>query len=677
MHSLTNYRPSRLSVAMRRISASSWGRCLGTTALVVAMTAVLISACGNDSSPSQSGSPDASPEAGPIPDAGGPQVDAQPDQGAPLPDAGVASPQAGGLPTAIALVDHWAYITVGPRLTIWDVTAPSAPSLRGQTPPFDSILDGVAVAGTFAYVSEATTEGDGQVHVVDIKDPAAPTEVASFHLGPSTTPEPAHGMAIIGKQLFVGGDTAIWVFDLTDPRAPAPVKSVKGGAEHLRLLGKRLYYWGRSFTGDVYLGALDTSADLAKIGSASYAGGLGADVADGDLVIVTSGVGTQVFDASNPSSPGALFNSETQSRTLTSLGRTAWVPAWDGLHMLDLSDPKHISDTGPVAMPSEGINDVAALGNVLGVVTDRGRLLTVDVSDPRAPVSKAVVDISLCGDCVGVHAAAGNLFIGAGSGGLRTGRVSDLTFLGSAYPGTQLDFEGVAVEGNVAYVADWYGGGLRTYDVSDPARPKQIGQLAGGNFHAVVYANGRVYLGQRTNGGVLAVIDVADPAHPTLLGSIETKGTWAITLRNSLAFVADDGGMTIFDVSNPASMTMVGQYACGAARSVALSGNIAALACGDGFHFVDVSNLAAPLKKSVWAPKWPGSSAAVAASGTRMYLGHSEGVTVADLTDPSAPKVIEQWRTSYEVGALTLSAPDQLIAACRSGGVYKWSLTPK
>ncbi|WP_394849593.1 hypothetical protein LZC95_19350 [Pendulispora brunnea] len=641
------------------------------------MTAVLVFACGNDPSPSQPETPNASPEAGPRQDAGGPQTDAQPDHVSPPPSAGIARPQAGGEPTAIALFDHWAYITVGPRMMIWDVTKPSAPSLRGETAPFASILHSVAVEGTFAYVSEATPEGDGQVRVIDVHDPAAPAEVSSFHLGPSTTPEPARGMAIVGKQLFVGGDAAIWVFDLTNPGTPAPVKSIQGGAEHLRLVGNRLYYWRRDITGDLALGALDTTANLANLGQARYLNALGADVADGDLVIVT-GDGTRVFDARNPASPGSpLFQSGTQSRTLAARGRTAWVPGWDGLHVLDLSDPKKISDTGPTTMPSEGINDVAISGNALGVVTDRGRLLTVDVSQPRAPVSKAVVDISLCGSCTSVHAAAGNLFIGAGSAGLRTGRVSDLSFLGSAYPGTALDFEQVVVQGNIAYVADWYGGGLRIYDVSDAARPKQLGQLQGGNFHAVAYSNGRVYLGQRTNGGLLAVIDVADPAHPTVLGSVETEGTWDITLRNSLAFVADDGGLKIFDVSNPASIKNVGQYACSYARSVALSGNIAALACTDGFHFVDVLQPSQIVKKSVWAPKWPGSSAAVAALGARMYLGHGGGVTVVDVTDAASPKVLDAWPTSYDVRSLTLSAPDQLIAACAIGGVYRWSLPSK
>ncbi|WP_394835943.1 hypothetical protein LVJ94_03430 [Pendulispora rubella] len=679
MHSRRNYRPSRPPGAVRR---SSWVGGLAALTFVASVQAVLLPACGSDSSPSQPGNPDASRDAAPSQDGGGPPADSgQPDQASPLPDAGVARPHAGGVPTAIALVDHWAYITIGPRLTIWDVSAPSAPSLRGETPPFAAILNGVAVAGTFAYVSEATTEGDGLVRVIDVKDPATPTEVSSFHLGPSTTPEGAHGVTVIGKQLIIGGDTALWVFDLTDPRAPAPIRSIQGQAEHFRLLGKRLYYWSRTFTGGVYLGALDTSADLADLGAGFYTGALGADVAAGDLVIVTSGIGTQVFDAKNPSSPGSpLFESETQSRTLAALGPAAWVPAWDGLHVLDLSNPKSISDTGPIAMPSEGIRDAAILGNVLGVVTDRGKLLTIDVTEPRAPVSKAVVDISLCSECIGVQAAAGNLFLGAGSGGLRTGTVSDLKFLGSAYPGTLLapvDFEGIAVEGNIAYVADWYGGGLRIYDVSDPTHPKQISQLAGGNYHAVAYAGGRVYLGQRTNGGVITVIDVSDPTHPTPLGSIETDQTWAITLRGSLAFETDNGGLTIFDVSNPASITTVGRYACPYGQGVALSGNMAAVACTDGFHFVDVSNPATPVKKSTWAPKWPGSSAAVAASGTRMYLGHSEGVTVVDLADPTAPKVLDRWRTSYDVRSLTLSAPDQLIATCGSGGVYKWSLSPK
>jgi hypothetical protein len=489
-------------------------------------------------------------------------------------------------------------------------------------------------------------------------------------------------VAVIGQQLFVGGDNSIGVFDLTKPAAPALVQTFTGsGATHFRLVGTRLYYWAPTFTGDLWVGALDTTANLADLGGFTATGGLGADVAAGNLVIATSGAGTQVYDATNPKSPVSLFSNQTQSRTVAAGGSVAWVPAWDGLHVLDLSNPKSISDSGPIAMPSEGVNDVAVLGNVLGVVTDRGKLLDIDVTQPHAPVSKAVVDISVCADCIGVQAAGGDLFLGAGSAGLRTASLPDLTELGSAYPyvypKTQLDFEGIAVAANIAYVADWYYGGLRIYDVSNPATPKQISQLSGGNASSIAYAGGRVYLGQNTNGGVLAVVDVSDPTHPAPLGSIKSTGVMAVDVHLPLAFVADSGGgLKIYDVSNPASIQTVGQYSgCSYAQSVAVSGNVAALACINGFQFVDVSNPAAPVKKGMWAPPSPSSAAAVAASGARVYLGHAGGVAVVDVTDPTAPAVLDQRPTSFAVRKVTLPAPGHVIASCGQGGVYQWDFS--
>src|SRR5439155_15001259 len=118
-----------------------------------------------------------------------------------------------------------------------------------------------------------------------------------------------------------------------------------------------------------------------------------------------------------------------------------------------------------------------------------------DVSQRLATGSKAVVAASLCDDCLSVRAGSNQLFIGAGSGGLRTGSLDKLTGLGRGYPGTQLDFEEVVVDGHYAYAADWFFG-LRIFDVSDPAAPKVVGALGLGPVGAIVVVDGRAYLGQ-------------------------------------------------------------------------------------------------------------------------------------------------------------------------------------
>jgi hypothetical protein len=338
-------------------------------------------------------------------------------------------------------------------------------------------------------------------------------------------------------------------------------------------------------------------------------------------------------------------------------------------------------------MPSEGVNDVAVLGNLLGVITDRGKLLAVDVSQPLAPVFKAVVDVSLCADCVGVSTTGSGLVIGASAAGLRTASLPDLKELGSDYPNsltTPLDYEQLVVSGNIAYVADWYYG-LRIYDVSNPAKPTELGKLGGGvvgpYFLAIAYSAGRVYLGKRTNGGQLAVVDVSDPNHPTLLGSITTDGTLGLAVRGSLVYVADaasgtKGGLKIFDVSNPASIKLVGVYTqCTLAQSVAVAGRVAVVGCSDGYHFVDVFFPNAMVQRAKWAPKSPGSGAAVSISGTRAYLGHADGVTVVDFTDPLTPKVLDQKPTSFEVRNISQSSPDHVIAASGYGGVYQWDFS--
>src|SRR5439155_10826714 len=124
------------------------------------------------------------PDMGRVPDVdmGGGSPGA-PDLGGPPPPPAPGIEQSGGTPSALAIVDHTAYLTVGPRLTIWDVTTPSAPTLRGQTEPLDGILNSVAVAGGIAYVGEPRSGVDSQLRVIDVADGTHPSIVATIALG--------------------------------------------------------------------------------------------------------------------------------------------------------------------------------------------------------------------------------------------------------------------------------------------------------------------------------------------------------------------------------------------------------------------------------------------------------------------------------------------------------------
>ena len=120
--------------------------------------------------------------------------------------------------------------------------------------------------------------------------------------------------------------------------------------------------------------------------------------------------------------------------------------------------------------------------------------------------------------------------------------------------------------------------GLRVYDISVPAAPREIGFCAvdGIGLHRIWWVGGRyAYASAHFDGysdHILAVFDLADPTAPKLVSRTALPGMhravgetpawkpgkrWALhhaIVANNLAYGAwRDGGLTIHDVSDPAA----------------------------------------------------------------------------------------------------------------------------
>ena len=178
---------------------------------------------------------------------------------------------------------------------------------------------------------------------------------------------------------------------------------------------------------------------------------------------------------------------------------------FDGLRIIDVSDPVHPSevgfyDTGNMA------NGVFVSGSYAYVANGYGGLHIIDVFDPAHPLKV---------------------------GSFNTG--------GEAY--------GVFVSGSYAYVAD-YGDGLRIINVSNAAHPSQVGFYNTESYAYGVFVSGSyAYIADRYGG--LRVIDVSDPAYPSEVGFYDTGDeARCIFVSGSYAYVADQSdGLYILDVS--------------------------------------------------------------------------------------------------------------------------------
>ena len=113
---------------------------------------------------------------------------------------------------AIAVVEPYAYIGVGPRLVVLDMARPENPRRIGLSAPIlrdrASVRD-VHVAGNYAYVAA----GMGGMAIFDISQPYLPTQVASDETE-------AQRLSVAGQLLFVTHEGNLRIWNVVDPTHP-------------------------------------------------------------------------------------------------------------------------------------------------------------------------------------------------------------------------------------------------------------------------------------------------------------------------------------------------------------------------------------------------------------------------------------------------------------------------
>ncbi|MGB3219215.1 MAG: hypothetical protein WBD79_17590, partial [Anaerolineae bacterium] len=162
--------------------------------------------------------------------------------------------QIGGASYAADVVGDRAYLGVGPRLVILDVSNPASPTLLGQSSVLPGIIYDLVVANNVAYVAY----GDSGLQIIDVSNPANPVRRGGYD-----TPGYARGVAVAGSLAYVADYySGLQIIDVSNPANP------------------------------VRRGGYDTPG---------YAWGV--TVADSLVYVADSYRGLQIIDVSNPANP--------------------------------------------------------------------------------------------------------------------------------------------------------------------------------------------------------------------------------------------------------------------------------------------------------------------------------------------------------------------------------------
>lgn len=226
------------------------------------------------------------------------------------------------------------------------------------------------------------------------------------------------------------------------------------------------------------------------------------------------------FDISDPATPALVFQAPESGH-----GRyyNLWLPGSDDLEQEVIYTTHRdqglwVIDTASLDAPEElaswgyrGLAGMDAVGDFLYIAQHGGEVLTLDISDRRAPVEQSVVE-------------------GMSAGWTVKGR-----------PG-------------VLYGADNVDG-VVVFDLSDPSAPLAVGSVdVGGGVQALALSGNTLYAAA-SSAGVVA-LDISDPLHPVWLDTwvagesvqdiaVDGSTLWAVTQQSVVAIdIADPGRLS-------------------------------------------------------------------------------------------------------------------------------------
>jgi len=494
--------------------------------------------------------------------------------------------QIGGPVYAVDLAWPYAYIGMGPRVVILNISNPAQPVMVGQSDVLPGIIRNIAVAGDYVY---ATAEYAG-LWIIRAADRAHPEIVGSI-----TTNRPTNGVTVSGNLVYtVGADFQI--VDVSDPESPRLRGSLDDAGRDIAVAGNFAYIVGGNYLNIINVADPDNPVRVGQYSLPSGAMASGVAVNGNYAYVATGNKGLRIIDISSPNNPvqaGALSLSNWLYDVAVA-GRYAYLANTDALRIVDVSQPSNPTLIGACSLPWGSASAVALNGGYAYVGDQDGGLRIVRISSPSSPVE--------------------------------TGHYDTVGYV-----------IGVGWKDNYLYTTSLFAPretGVRIYQVSDPSRPIQVGTYAARPGFTILIEGNRAYLGEDR----LTILDVSNPASPTLIGQTETltNPVTSVFVTDRYAYLVIYGdGMCIVDISNPSHPIRRGCYHYPGMNDVVVDGNYAYLG-GFGFLYVlDVSDPDAPVYCGRYEPR--DTINAVAVREKNLYALSDTYIRVLDLTTPCTP----------------------------------------
>jgi hypothetical protein len=496
----------------------------------------------------------------------------------------------------VEVQDNIAYVLdVEEGLLLIDISDPANTVLLGSYQNINSPWD-LAVSDEIVCV----TSHDLLLYIIDVSDPTEPVLLSSI-----STPDYWGYILLIDSMIYVTCDGELQIFDIRDPANPNLLGIYDLNSPLYDIAVSNNIAYITSFY-DV-LKIIDVSNPFEPVLLSSFnthGDAYGVEVSNELVFLTDDEVGLLIIDVSDPQFPNLLscYHSNKTFYDVVVQDTLAYViNPYYGFQAISFSDPMNPELLSEYDTPGYA-KDFNLQNNCIYIADDSAGLQIIDVLDHTntnmvswLPSYSDVLEIS------------NDLLVSSG-GGLQTYDISDPwnpTILGINYGAFQEDLE---ISGSLVYGAhysNYSNSSLQIIDVSIPESPTVIGFCSlTTNVYDLAHHGNKVYLAAAGEG--LHIVDVSDPTRPLWESSYNTP-YWALNVdyANMKAYVADGfSGLQIIDVSNPGNPTYSGCYNnIIYAKSVVAYDSLVFVTDDDSvIHIVDVSSASNPVLLSTIHP---------------------------------------------------------------------------
>ncbi|MCA9956368.1 MAG: hypothetical protein KC434_16685, partial [Anaerolineales bacterium] len=584
--------------------------------------------------------------------------------------------------------DNIAYLGVGPRLVLVDVSNPAAPQFMGQSTILGDSLRDLAKDGAFIYGAA----GQAGLVVLDVSDP---TDIQIANAGPNYSqaqPPNAQQIALSGGRVFVRNyapNDLVW-FELPEPAQPQFSDSLPlGQSEGFGAVGDLLFLPAGS--GIRVAQAQDPDETISRIDASGEIYRIRTAVTNNTLYLsyITQNSHLAIYDLTNPAEP--QFVSETPFAEFPPLGETAVTDhalitsftfgefgyCSTSLTIFDIrqpNEPQQVAESSPQNCATKLVGN----GDYLYVV-GRSGLRIFDTRDPANlqlvgsysnPLGVQIVDDFLPGQPVSYFLSS------EGSGSKITAvDLSQATLLGElTLPSEDPVFR--LLTDTPHLIAPIWNRGLAIFDTAVPQAIQPIytapeDNISLGNYSATAVVNNVVYMPVQDRfefTGELGAFDLQDPANPQLAGTVFTGLTSFATLLHEgntlyLLGASEPQELVIIDISTPLAPELVSTMTLTQnVRQIAVVGDMIYATCEitvcDSLTVIDVTDKERPFISSQWQIPYDGVAAATA--DNRIYfLSSNNTIWALDVNDPANPKMVGNhtlpgWYSNIKLAGNTL-----------------------